>query len=126
MLKIPDTIKINMPSKNITIRCDNKQSEIVFYNLIQNAIQAIDGQDGEITIRIIEQNNEILIEFEDSGTGITDNDLKNIFEPLFTTKHTGLGLTSCKNLMENVGGMITVSTHTTIFTIYFPKKNIKN
>ena len=91
-------------------------------------IQAIDGEEGEITIRIIEQDNGILVEFEDSGVGITDDDLKNIFEPLFTTRHTGtgLGLASCKNLMENVGGKITASTHPTIFTAYFPKKNIKN
>ena len=121
MLKIPDTIKLNMPSEDRTISCDEKQCEIVFYNLIQNSIQAMGNQSGEITIRIIEQEKDTLVEFEDTGPGIPENILKDIFEPLFTTKQTGtgLGLASCKNIVENFGGEITVRTNPTIFTIYF-------
>lgn len=127
MLKIPDTIKLNLPSNDMIISCDDKQCEIVFYNLIHNSIQAIDKENGEITIRIIENNKEILIEFEDSGPGIKDEDLKIIFDPLFTTKQngTGLGLSSCKNIIGNFGGNMTVSTNPTIFTIHFPKKIVR-
>jgi len=125
-IKIPDTIKINMSSKNISINCDDKQCEIVFYNLIQNSIQAIGKENGEIVIRVIEQNEVVLVEFVDTGPGIPEENLEKIFNPLFTTKQsgTGLGLASCKNLVEGMGGKITVSNYPTIFTVRLPKKNI--
>ncbi len=123
MIIIPDTIKIHFPDNDLTINCDDKLCEIVFYNLIQNSVQAIGNKSGEITIRMIEKDTEIIIEFEDTGSGIPENILKNIFEPLFTTKQTGngLGLSSCKNIIENLGGKIIVSTNPTIFTITLQK-----
>jgi len=123
MLKIPDTIKLNLPNNDKIICCDEKQCEIVFYNLIQNSIQAINNQSGEITIRITEQDKDTLVEFEDTGPGIPEEKLNEIFEPLYTTKQTGtgLGLTSCKNLMENCGGNLTVQINPTVFTARFSK-----
>jgi signal transduction histidine kinase len=126
MLKIPDTIKIEMPSEDKIIYCDEHQTEIIFYNLIQNAFQAIDKKPGDIIIRIIEKEKEILVEFEDSGPGIPKDALSEIFEPLYTTKQTGtgLGLASCKNLIENMGGKLILSNDPTVFTVLFPKKPV--
>ncbi len=70
------------------------------------------------------------MEFEDSGLGIPRENLDKVFEPLFTTKQrgTGLGLASCKNIVEQFGGKISVKTNPTIFTLVFQrkKKTVKN
>ena len=64
------------------------------------------------------------IYFEDSGSGIAEDDITKIFEPLFTTKvtGTGLGLGISKNIIDEHGGMISVHNNPTTFTIKLPKK----
>ena len=121
-LVIPENIKINLPQNDLIIICDNKRLEVVFANLITNSIQAIKNG-GEINIRIIDKTNVGLIEIEDMGTGIPEDLLPNIFEPLFTTKQTGtgLGLASCKNIVEQHLGTITVKNNPTTFTVRLPK-----
>lgn len=55
--------------------------------------------------------------------GITDELLYKIFDPLFTTKQqgTGLGLASVKSIVDSHGGIISVTSPPTIFTIILPK-----
>ncbi|MDE1819204.1 MAG: HAMP domain-containing histidine kinase, partial [Thaumarchaeota archaeon] len=67
------------------------------------------------------------IEIEDTGPGIPQNLLTKIFDPLFTTRQigTGLGLASCKNIVEKHGGHIDIKTkvdHGTTFIINIPKQ----
>jgi signal transduction histidine kinase len=59
----------------------------------------------------------------DSGRGISDENLPKVFEPLFTTKQkgTGLGLASCKNIVEQHEGEISVTNNPTTFIIVLPK-----
>jgi len=87
-----------------------------------NSIQAISDK-GEIEITIEENIGEIIIQVKDSGEGIAKDDLEKIFEPLYTTKlqGTGLGLISVKSIIELHGGLISVSSPPTIFTITLPK-----
>ncbi|MGH1522435.1 MAG: ATP-binding protein, partial [Nitrosopumilus sp.] len=61
-----------------------------------------------------------------SGPAISEKELTHLFEPLFTTKleGTGLGLTSCKNIITRHNGTIHVQTKPVIFTIILPKKYI--
>ncbi len=121
-MQIPNTVKINLPKNDVTIKCDSKKLEIVFVNLIANAIEAMDSK-GQIGTRITDHNDYVLIDVEDNGQGIPSDILPKIFDPLFTTKRsgTGLGLPSCKNIIEQHGGIITVKTNPTIFTIKLPK-----
>jgi signal transduction histidine kinase len=121
-MQVPNTVKINLPKNDLIIKCDSKNLEIVFVNLITNAIEAMQNN-GEINIRFIDQNDYVLIEIEDSGPGIPDNVMPKIFDPLFTTKQTGtgLGLPSCKNIAERHDGTIFVTTNPTIFTVKLPK-----
>lgn len=124
MVKIPTNIKINFPKTDSKIWCDEEECEIVFYNIMMNSIQEIGDKEGQITIRVKETEKLVEIEFEDSGSGIPPENLNQIFEPLFTTKQegTGLGLASCKNIIERFGGTISVKNNPTRFIVLFPKK----
>ncbi len=123
-MDIPKNIKINLPNEDVSIYGDPYHLQIVCKNLILNAIQAIGNQEGSITIRFSEEPKFDVIEIEDSGSGFPENQISKIFEPLTTTKQegTGLGLVSCKNIIENHGGTITAKNNPTTFTIRFPKK----
>jgi len=115
-------VKIHIPDKSVEFVYDTDKLEIVFDNLLINSIQAI-NDDGEITIRFIDIENEVEIEIEDSGDGVSDEIISKVFEPLFTTKKkgTGLGLASCKSIIEQHGGSISVRNNPTVFTIKLPK-----
>ncbi len=119
---VPPYIKINFPKNSSTIICDAYKLEIAFCNIVNNAVQAING-DGVISLRLIDKEDEAIIEIEDSGSGIPEAAIQKIFEPLFTTKQvgTGLGLASSKSILEKHGGTISVSNNPTTFTIHLPK-----
>ena len=111
-IAIPDKIKIKLPKADATIPCDSERIEIVFVNLIMNAIQAMNNQ-GEIFINISDEPDDIaLITIQDTGHGIPKKILPKIFDALFTTRQigTGLGLPSCKNIIEKHGGSIDVTS----------------
>lgn len=57
----------------------------------------------------------------DSGDGISDENISKIFEPLFTTKQkgTGLGLASCKNIVEQHNGEISVTNNPTTLQLFY-------
>lgn len=118
-----DDVEIHLPKNNPQLICDIDKLEIVFVNLITNAIEAINGA-GSISINAKTTPNDVIIEFEDTGPGVVEEDLGKIFEPLFTTKQfgTGLGLSSCKNIIERHRGTISVKNNPTTFTIALPKK----
>ena len=123
-LKIPQNITIHKKmNPDVKIQCDREAIEIVFANLLSNSIHAIDKKEGTIIIRIKESTENISIEFEDNGTGISDENIHKIFDPLFTTKSfgTGLGLSSCKSIIEQHGGTLSVKNHPTVFTITLSK-----
>ncbi|MBT8173622.1 MAG: MCP four helix bundle domain-containing protein [Nitrosopumilus sp.] len=121
--KIPYGVKISIPDNDCMILCDPYKLEIILTNLVNNACYAI-NDDGKIIFRIIETDDDVIIEVEDSGKGIPDDDLDKIFEPLFTTKQTGtgLGLSSCKSIIDAHEGKISVRNNPTTFSIQFPKK----
>jgi two-component system sensor histidine kinase HydH len=121
-MEIPDGVNINLPLNKCTITCDVQRLEPVFSNLIINAIQSMNNK-GEINVRLLDKDEYIIIEIEDSGSGIPEENLEKIFDPLFTTKQTGtgLGLVTCKNIIEQHGGTISVTSPPTIFTIKLPK-----
>ena len=127
----PENVAIHLPENDKEIFCDPEKLEIVFVNLIMNAIQALDNKIGIVSIGIFDDpqdNNNVLVKVSDTGSGIPDEILPKIFEPLFTTKQvgTGLGLSSCKNIIEQHGGALTVSSvigKGTTFTIKIPKKS---
>lgn len=124
-MEIPKTVKINTPSKDVTLYCDFEKMVIVFTNLITNAIQAMQNN-GQMDIRVYEKDDLVTIEVTDSGSGIPEENMAKIFDPLFTTKQvgTGLGLVSCRNILVRHGGSISVRNNPTTFTITLPKNHI--
>ncbi len=122
---IPETIKVSLPTEDVRMVCDPNSMEVVFENLLVNAKQAIRENPGMITVRTSTEGRFLQIEIEDNGPGIAENVLPNIFDPLFTTKQegTGLGLASCKNIIEQHGGSLEVKTKVgtgTTFIIKLP------
>jgi signal transduction histidine kinase len=94
-------------------------------NIILNAVQSL-GNKGEITISSKKINNDIIIEISDSGKGVSEENIENIFKPLFTTKQrgTGLGLSSCQTIIKSHDGVITYSNNPSTFKIVIPKLEI--
>jgi signal transduction histidine kinase len=121
-LEVPHNISINMPENDEKINCDEQKIRTVFTNILLNAIQALEGY-GTISIKISGQTKFVKIEISDSGPGIREEDLPKIFEPLFTTKQTGtgLGLPTCKNIVEQHKGTISVKNNPTTFTVTLPR-----
>ncbi|MBI5147229.1 MAG: HAMP domain-containing histidine kinase [Thaumarchaeota archaeon] len=120
--QIPKNIAINIPDNDHSIMCDGEKMQTVFANIIINSIQAMDEK-GVISIEIIPHEKSVSVKFTDSGPGIPEDVLPKIFEPLFTTKPTGtgLGLSSCKNIVESHGGAISVRNDPTVFVVEIPK-----
>lgn len=118
-----DEIAIEVKNCNIELECDYESMKVVMINLIFNAVQALDGQ-GTIKIKTESKDDQISIQIQDDGPGIPEDQIDEIFEPLFTTKQegTGLGLASCKSIIEQHGGTISVQNNPTIFTINLPQK----
>ncbi len=129
-ITIPEDVTIHTPKNNCVVFCDPEKLEIVFVNLIVNAIQALDGKKGNVTVDISDDQaggDFATIKISDTGIGIPQENIEKIFEPLYTTKQvgTGLGLSSCKNIIEQHDGTISVSSVVgsgTTFTIRIPKK----
>ncbi len=118
-------VNVNLNGHPKTIRTDPEQMSRVFSNIISNAVQAMNGKDGEVNIFTDADDDYISILFQDTGCGIPEENLTKIFEPLFTTKPKGigLGLAISKRLVEQNGGKIEVASQVgkgTTFTVKLP------
>ena len=89
----------------------NKMRQIVI-NLLMNAIDSIE-ESGTIQIRVRERGKEISLEVIDTGTGIREEMVSEIFKPFFTTKAkgTGLGLAIAERFAKALGGKISVENN---------------
>ena len=121
-ITIPNDVKIIVEEIDVKINCDYRKIEAVFSNLMLNAVQAI-GNKGVVNVRIMENPADIVVIVEDSGPGVPNEVINQIFDPLFTTKQlgTGLGLSICKNIVEQHGGSISLKNNPTTFIVRLPK-----
>ena len=100
-----------------TIQADCQQLRQLFLNLLTNASDAM-PQGGTLTVRaktsFLDETEAVQIDFEDTGDGISAENLKKVWEPFFTTKiegkGTGLGLAICRRIVEEHGGAIEIES----------------
>ncbi|NOX96785.1 MAG: HAMP domain-containing protein [Nitrospirae bacterium] len=109
---------------------DPEQMQQVFLNIMLNALQAM-PKGGELHIKTSQKEDTVEVAFEDTGKGISPEQLRKIFNPFFTTRHrgTGLGLSICRKIVESHGGSIKVESEPgkgTIFTVILPVKEVKD
>ncbi len=125
MVDVTQDVKIEKYGDDVIVRCDVKLLEVVFINIIKNAIQAMDKM-GTIKISLTDQDDKVMIEIENDGSPIPDDVLPKIFEPLFTTKQTGtgLGLSSCQSIIHQHNGTINAYNNPTRFVIKLPKHQL--
>lgn len=133
--------RLNFARKNITCYFsppndfpkfygDPRSLEQVFNNLIGNSVDAFDGQEGIITLKLSLKENEsgrkqILISESDNGPGIPEDKIDSIFEPFMTTKKNGngWGLALSKRIITSHKGTIQVKSFQgggTVFEILLP------
>lgn len=122
------TYVIDIPDYPVVVPLSRTLYEWVIENLCKNAIDAMNGK-GTITLRLINDNKNVLIEVGDTGRGIPSKQQKHIFDSGFTTKKRGwgLGLTLAKRIVnEYHRGTITLKESIegvgTTFCIKLPKE----
>jgi len=120
--------------------CGDKESLYrAFFNIIKNAVEAC-FVGGKVTIKVKmvldmksrenkKEYNYLLLEVTDTGAGISEEDLKNLFTPFFTTKHggTGLGMVYAQKVVLDHSGFINVESaknRGTKVSIFLPMKEI--
>ena len=119
-------VRLEIPENLPKLYVDPRQMEQVLGNLVINACQAMSAG-GELTITARQEQEMIAIAVKDTGVGISPENMKKLFEPLFTTKAKGigLGLAVSQKLAEANGGRIEVESEAGVgstFTVYLPVK----
>ncbi len=115
------------------VRADETSLGQILLNLLINAAHSIEGQVDNNEIRIVLSQDEdfVKIVVRDTGTGIREEVIHQIFDPFYTTKSvdqgTGLGLSICRNIVQELGGEITVESEEgvgTAFTVLLPRPEL--
>ncbi len=119
-------ISLSVPDKALYVLADESQMLRVFNNLLKNAQQAfVDGQRGNISVTMIQEDGRITVIVKDNGCGIPDDMRKKIFQPNFTTKSSGsgLGLAMVRNIVTGFGGQVSFESESgkgTSFMVVLP------
>src|SRR5437879_5782886 len=107
----PSTARIEQQLESVLpgVRGDGNQLMQVFFNLISNAVDAMEAhQGGLLTIKTMRDRGNVVILFSDTGTGIKEP--HRVFDPFYTTKPvgkgTGLGLSICFGIVQEHSGKI--------------------
>jgi PAS domain S-box-containing protein len=116
-----------MPDGTPVIMADRDQLKQVFYNLIKNAMEAMQPG-GRLSIRLRADDDSVYVAIADTGSGIKAEDLTRLFQPYHTTKVSGhgLGLMIVQRILRDHGGHVGVESKVgvgTVVTLQFPQKH---
>jgi two-component system NtrC family sensor kinase len=114
--------EVDLKDADLKVHADPSQLQQVLLNLVINARDALDGK-GAIDIRLngLPEKRSVIIEIEDKGCGISQENIKTVFEPFYTTKAdhgNGLGLAVVSSIVEEHGGHITVESAVGEWTVF--------
>ena len=104
-------LRLELRSDTPHMNLDATQMKQAFYNLIRNACQAMpDG--GELVVTTTHNDFEVIVSFQDSGKGISPENMGNLFQPFFSTRKTGtgLGLLIVRRIVREHGGEISIGS----------------
>lgn len=95
-------IRCQLPDHDVMVNINAALFEWVIENLCKNAVDAMNGGPGTISIAVMETGQKVAIDVADTGKGISKKNIKNVFRPGFTTKKRGwgLGLSLAKRIIE--------------------------
>jgi two-component system sensor histidine kinase KdpD len=125
-------ISVKIPDEIILIRVDGILIRQVIVNLLNNAI-SYSTEDVEIVVSLYRQENRVVFEVTDNGSGILPEDLPHVFDRYYcrntsNRKGMGLGLALCKSIVEAHGGKISIMNHDphgTIVSFYVISRETK-
>jgi hypothetical protein len=129
LTKNKDIAVINELNSIPQISVDSDAMEMVFFNLISNAYEAI-GKDGRITVQASLSDGNVCITVSDNGAGMSKEFMeRELFKPFKTTKKTGfgIGLFQCKAIIEAHGGSIEAESKEgkwTVFRVRLPEDRV--
>jgi two-component system NtrC family sensor kinase len=119
-------IQVDLADNVPIIAGDQAQLQQVFLNLITNAVDAI-GSNGAIEVASRRTDSRIVVSIKDDGPGLSEEMMRKIFDPFYTTKEagkgTGLGLWVSHNIVAKMGGRIYVKNNPdkgAVFTVEIP------
>jgi two-component system NtrC family sensor kinase len=108
------SVHLDLDEATPTIEADSDQIQQVLVNLLMNAAESMEPEGGALTVRTRRMEDEVLIEIEDEGCGISEADLPRVFDPFFTTKPegkgVGLGLSVVYGIIDAHGGSLEVKS----------------
>jgi signal transduction histidine kinase len=103
-------LRFDMPETPVPVTADSVEMEQVVFNLVRNAIEAVDasGGGGQVFVRLWQDGDQAVLEVSDNGAGVAEDLRPRLFTPFTTTRAdgTGLGLALSQRLVERAGGEI--------------------
>ena len=125
----PDIIRLSLAPDLPAIRGNPAELEQVILNLVLNALDAVDDVKGEIVLQTSNlDDDQVVLEVIDNGSGIDSENMNKLFDPFFTTKPLGkgigIGLSTCYHILQTHGGEISVASapgEGAVFTAILPQ-----
>lgn len=117
-------LQIRYPDDILFIPADKDKLKIAFLNIIINAVEAMEEEEGQLVVTMAHHNSTCEVRITDNGPGISEDNLQRLFEPYFTSKRNGLGLGLAATLNILQAHHATVDVHSvmgsgTTFVITF-------
>ena len=129
--KKPDVRRLYGSLENIQLDADPTQMKEVFNNILNNAFDAVIDPEGVITVSADLGTDNVVIRVDDNGSGIAQEDIKQVFDPFFTTKTkgTGLGLSVSRHIVNSHNGtigLVSAAGKGTTVTVTLPRTHRKS
>jgi len=123
-------VKLDLDPMLPSTLANGEKLQQVFMNLFLNAKDAM-PEGGQLRVRTHCEDSQLVVQIEDTGTGISDENIKRIYDPFFTTKEvgkgTGLGLSVCYGIIQEHSGRISVKSRAGLgsaFRLQLPLKRV--